>query len=174
MLDLNAASIFATLLPFAGAAFFNVSKSEWKDWYRSLKKPFFQPPEWVFPIVWTSLYASMGYASYMIYRDAYDVEKRNCALSVYAVHLLINWSFTPVFFGRRKLGWGFVICAVLWVFVANVLKLFHDINKDAAIPFVPYLMWCTLATALAFCLWKNNPDAMKEEKKETQEDKKDE
>ncbi len=74
--------------------------------FQKLKQPWFTPPEIAFPIVWSGLFAGMGYASYMVYRDGGGFEgAARTPLMIYGAKLAVNWAFTPLYFGAKKLGW---------------------------------------------------------------------
>ncbi len=85
---------------FAGAV---ITRKNIKQWYENLDRPSWRPPNLAFGPVWTSLYTMMGYASYLIYRDGLG-DSRNRALALYGSQLLLNWIWTPIFFGWHKLG----------------------------------------------------------------------
>lgn len=108
----------AIILPNLGgiANGYLVSKPNIENgWYGTLKKPAYNPPNWVFAPAWTSIYAAMGYASYVVWQEgrrAALAEATSSArsrdlwigsLAVYGVQLAVNHSWTPVFFGRHDL-----------------------------------------------------------------------
>ena len=66
--------------------------------------PVATPPRFVFPLVWSTLYGCMGYASYLVYTEGggFEDPRTRFALGLYGVKLLVNWSFTPVFFGMKR------------------------------------------------------------------------
>ena len=69
-----------------------------------MKKPWFCPPDFAFPIAWTYLYGTMGYASYIVFRDGGGLDgPARLPLLVYGSQLLLNWTFTPVYFGQKNL-----------------------------------------------------------------------
>ena len=74
-----------------------------KDWYESLKFPPFRPPNWVFPPVWTTIYTCMGASSYLIWREG-GFEEQALPLAVYGGQLLLNFAWSPIFFGCRRIG----------------------------------------------------------------------
>lgn len=97
----------AIVLPSVGGFVLNsfVGASPGNDkWFESLKFPSFRPPNWVFPPVWTALYSSMGYASYVIYKQGGGFKgPAKIPLILYGSQLALNWAFIPVFTGAKNL-----------------------------------------------------------------------
>lgn len=110
-----------------------------------------------FAPVWGTLYTSMGYASYLILRDGVG-EQRKLALSLYASQLALNFAWSPIFFGEHKLGLGAINLVALTANIAACIWAFYPINKYAAYLLVPYLAWCSFATALNVNIWLRNRD----------------
>jgi len=98
------------LLPYAGNAisYFLFTRnrlksgSEKEEWWTTLKRPWFSPPSWIFAPVWTALYASMGVASYMVFRHG-GLEAQALPLAMYGAQLLVNWGWSVVYFGFRRI-----------------------------------------------------------------------
>ena len=147
--------LVATLLPFVGAIPGSIiTKNNIRSWYEHLEKPSWRPPNWAFGPVWTALYAGMGYASYLVYRDGGGT----MALALYSTQLMLNWAWTPIFFGQHNLKLASYEISALWGTVAACGLKFYSINKVAGFLFIPYLAWVSLATALTFSIWGRNGD----------------
>lgn len=114
--------------------------------YVQLIKPPFAPPGWLFAVVWPVLYALMGIAVSIIYRD--DGEESNTALFWFFVQLLFNFSWSIIFFRFGAYWIALIILVILDILVAYTIYLFYKINKTAGLLLVPYLIWILFATYL--------------------------
>lgn len=101
----------AVILPNIGGWLGSIiTRANIKPWYASLAKPKFNPPNYVFAPAWTSIYAGMGYASYLVYQDllangnGFD-RRAQMACILYANQLALNWAWTPIFFKYHSLKW---------------------------------------------------------------------
>nr|ACO10390.1 Translocator protein [Caligus rogercresseyi] len=147
-------------LPFIGAAYGNIvtKKHIQSGWYESLKFPSYKPPKWVFGPVWTTLYASMGYASYLIFEQGGRslTGPAQIPLALYASQLILNWTWSPLFFGAHKLRLAFYNCICLSGTIAATTYAFFQMNQMAGALFVPYLLWTSFATLLNYSIMNLN------------------
>ena len=114
--------------------------------YEKLNQPPLLPPGWVFPVVWTILYALMGAASYQIYSSRSEL--RCGALVLYAVQLAVNFFWTLVFFRFHALGAAAAILILLSVLIALTAVWFWKIRRSAGWMMLPYLLWTLFALYL--------------------------
>lgn len=115
-------------------------------WYDSLTKPSFNPPSWVFGPVWTTLYALMAVAAWRVWRSA--DRRRRAALTLFAVQLVLNAAWSPLFFGAHRAGWALVDLCALWLALVATIASFARIDRLATALLVPYLGWVTFAGVL--------------------------
>lgn len=125
------------------------------DWYDSLKKPAWNPPNWVFPVAWTTLYLLMSFAAARVAMS----DGAGLALAFFALQIALNTLWTPVFFGLRRMGAALVVVIILWCAVLATLVTFWQIDTIAGLAFLPYLAWVSVATALNATVLRLNPDA---------------
>lgn len=123
-------------------------------WFRALEKPAYYPPELAFPIVWTLLFTLMGIALWLVWRSSHS--GRNLALGLFAVQMILNVLWTPVFFGLEGLGWALAVIVVLWVGIVGTIGAFARVDRRAALLLAPYLLWVSFATVLSYELWRLN------------------
>lgn len=128
------------------------------EWYERLKKPAWRPPNRLFAPVWTILYLMIAISGWLVWREA-GFAGAALPLAVYALKLLLNAAWTPLFFGLHRPDLGFVDIVLLWLSIVATIMLFVPISFGAALLLVPYLAWVTFATALNFAVWRLNPSA---------------
>jgi benzodiazapine receptor len=128
------------------------------DWFAALDKPSFMPPGWMFGLVWTTLYALMGLAVAMVW-TAPPSPERMTALRLFIAQLVLNFSWSPIFFGARMVEIGLLVILVMFVLVALTAWRCGRIRPLAGWLLVPYLAWLCLATALNFEIGRLNPGA---------------
>lgn len=124
------------------------------DWYRSLKKPGFTPPDWVFPVVWTTLYVLIAIAGARVA----NMPQAGLALALWALQVALNAIWTPIFFGLKKVRLALVVVSLLWLSVAFGMLALFQIDTLAGLMFVPYLIWVSIATALNLRVMQLNPE----------------
>ena len=117
------------------------------SWYRTLRKPTFNPPSWVFGPVWTLLYLLMAVAAWRISGFAAS-PLRTAALLLFAVQLALNLLWSWIFFRRHALGAALAEVVVLWVAIAATTAVFARVDAVAAWLMAPYLAWTTFAALL--------------------------
>ena len=122
-------------------------------WFSALQKPSFNPPTWVFPPVWSVLYAMMAIAAWRVYR----VTGVGAAIGLWFAQLLINAAWTPLFFGAHRLDLAAADIALLVVLIAATTIAFFRRDRIAGALMIPYLAWVGFAAALTFAIWRLNP-----------------
>ncbi|GHA35149.1 tryptophan-rich sensory protein [Devosia pacifica] len=114
------------------------------EWYRSLEKPPFNPPDWVFGPVWTILYAMIGVAGARIFL----VNPRSVPMAFWVAQMVLNWAWTPLWFGENLIWQAFaVVCLLLIAIVGFIFTAWRQ-DRIAAWLFVPYLCWVAFAATL--------------------------
>lgn len=123
-------------------------------WYDSLEKPDWTPPNWLFPVAWTTLYICMAVAG----ARAAASEGAGLALALWSLQIALNTLWTPVFFGLRRIRDGMIVLAALWVAVAMTMIALWFVDIFAGFLFLPYLGWVSVAAALNWSVLQLNPD----------------
>jgi translocator protein len=138
-----------------GAVFSPARSPVAAGWYASLLKPWWVPPGRWFALGWTILYVLMGAAVWLVSRERYHA-RRGTAFAAYAVQLLLNALWAPLFFGERNLGAGLFDSVTLWLATLWTLREFFAVRAPAAWLLVPYFAGVSFAMALNFSLWRLN------------------
>ena len=146
--------LFLTFLATCGGAAATGAMFQPGEWYAALKKPSWTPPNWLFPVAWTTLYLCMSVAAMRVAM----VPDAGQALAFWATQIAFNTLWTPVFFGlhRMRAAMGVMVC--LWLSVAATTLAFWQLDWLAGLMFLPYLIWVSVAGALNYSLWRMNLD----------------
>lgn len=121
-------------------------------WYATLAKPSWTPPAWVFPVVWTTLYFLIAVAGWLVYR----AQGMGPLLWLWGVQLALNGAWSYIMFGTHRIGAAFAELIILWLSVAAFTVLAWWPVNTAALLFLPYLLWVTMAGALNYQVWRLN------------------
>lgn len=122
------------------------------QWYESLTKPGFTPPNWLFPVAWSIIYLLLAWAGYRLSL----IPGSQTALALWAAQIALNTLWTPVFFGAHHLFAGMVILTLLWMVVATMVVLAMQLDVIAGLILLPYLAWLSVAGALNLSILRNN------------------
>jgi tryptophan-rich sensory protein len=125
-------------------------------WYAALAKPAWLLPQQWFAPVWTALYGLMAIAAWLIWRERYH-RARTSGMMMYALQLLLNAAWAPVFFGLKSIGAALFVAVALWLAVAWTVREFARVSGFAAVLLLPYLAWVSVAVAMNLGVWQLNP-----------------
>jgi translocator protein len=121
-------------------------------WYAALNKPVFNPPNYLFGPVWTILYILMGISLFLIWKSP-SGDARNYALAIFGLQLVLNFTWSFIFFHFKQAGWAFVEIIMVWISVLAMIIIFHRVSKTAAFLQIPYLLWVSFASVLNGFIW---------------------
>jgi tryptophan-rich sensory protein len=128
-------------------------------WYEDLNKPTWTPPDWLFPVAWTTLYLLIAGAGA---RAAVSPDN-SVAMALWALQIALNGLWTPVFFGLRRIRLGLVVLVGLWIAVFCGMIALWQVDWLAGLMFVPYLAWVSVAGALNLSVMRLNPEVVRAE-----------
>lgn len=124
-------------------------------WYATLTKPSWNPPNWVFGPVWSTLYLCMAVAAWMVWRER-GLYAAMIPLALFALQLALNCAWSGLFFALHKPWLAFADIVVLWFAIVATMVSFARVSSFASILLAPYLLWVTFATILNFTVAKMN------------------
>ena len=154
-LILKTIAVTAALL-LLGAIAGAVTASAIPDWYSSLTKPSFNPPNWIFAPVWTTLYLLMGISAGIVWNQGLRTAGVKKALLVFGVHILLNFLWSMLFFGLKSPLLALVEILILLVFILWYTLEFSRIKRTLFWLQIPYIVWVSFATILnGAIVWLN-------------------
>lgn len=152
-LKLLVALIIPQLFGIVGSLFTDLSVN---GWYNSLLKPAFNPPNWLFGLVWPILFLLMGIAVFLVWKKGLNKKEEKFAIGLFIFQLFLNlfWSF--IFFTLKNPGIALTELISLWFAVLASMIAFWQISKPAGWLMLPYIVWITFAGVLNYSIWNLN------------------
>jgi benzodiazapine receptor len=145
------AFIILTLLVGASGTLF--TEPNIPTWYAGLTKPGFNPPNWLFGPVWTTLYILMAVAAWRVWKRT---GTKSPEMAAWGVQLALNTLWTPLFFGAHLLLVALVEMALLWLAIVTTAALFWRKDRIAGLMLLPYIAWVSFALCLNYAIWQLN------------------
>lgn len=118
-----------------------------------IERPWFYPPEVLFPIVWTLLFTLLGISLFLVWRRGLANRDVRIALGAFGVQFALNLVWTPVFFGLRRPDLGLAVIVALWIAIVVTIIAVDRVDRRAAGLLVPYLGWVSFAAVLNYAIY---------------------
>lgn len=148
---LKLAAALALTVGLGGAGgFFTVS--EIATWFVTLRKPSFNPPNYLFGPVWTLLYILMGISLYLIWKLPPSPQRKK-AITIFLIQFLLNVSWSFIFFNQHQILLALIDIVAMWGCILFTIITFAKLNKTAAWLLIPYISWVSFATLLNAAIW---------------------
>ena len=144
-------SILIPLIASAIGSFF--TSTSVSTWYIGLNKPVFNPPNWIFGPVWTTLYILMGISLYLVWNKGIKTKKAKAAVTIFSIQLALNILWSVIFFGLKSPLFAFIEIIFLWSAILMTIIYFYRISKPASYLLIPYILWVSFAAVLNFYLF---------------------
>ncbi len=125
-------------------------------WYANVNKPSFNPPNWLFAPVWTTLFTLMGIAAALVWHEGINNKTVKNALVLFGIQFLLNMIWSWLFFGMQNPKLAFFELILLWVFIFLTIRAFFAIKNISGWLLTPYILWVSFAGVLNFYIWQLN------------------
>ena len=138
------------LITYSASAIGGMATISFKEpWYSLLTKPFFNPPDWIFAPVWSTLYLMMTIAIWIFWHSK---DRNMNTVYIYFIHLIINTTWSVVFFVFHKIFFSLITLLILIFFIVILILRFKSVNMISCYLMIPYLLWCCFALILNLSL----------------------
>lgn len=138
-----------------GGVIGSLTKPEISTWYSTLHRSTLTPPNYLFPVAWTILYGIIGACGWLIWR-ASVFPKLSIIKTLYVAQLILNWSWTPLFFHYHLTGLSLVVLVVMDILVCALICIAYRRMRAVSLLLIPYLSWILFASYLNFYIWHYN------------------
>lgn len=125
-------------------------------WYRNLRKPPWQPPDWLFGPAWTIILILAAWAGVLAWQGAPDAAGRLTVLILYAINFVLHFAWSPLFFKLRRPDWALAEVVLLWASVLALFLALRPLSEAAGWMILPYLLWVSFAAFLNLAIVRLN------------------
>lgn len=146
-----AMSLIAFLIVTAGAAFTG-GRYMPGEWYKTLAKPSWTPPDWLFGPAWTVLYIAIAVAGWLVWRE----RGVSLVLAIWVVQLVLNAAWSYLMFGLHRIDLALIDSVLMLIAIVAFIAAAWPVSQTAALLFVPYFAWVGFATALNYAILRLN------------------
>ena len=147
--------IWIVALIAIGSVIGSLTKPEISTWYSTLHRSTLTPPNYVFPVAWTILYGIIGACGWLMWR-ASAFPKLSIIKTLYVAQLILNWSWTPLFFHYHLTGLSLIVLIAMDILVGTIIWLAYQKMRAVSLLLIPYLSWILFASYLNFYIWQYN------------------
>lgn len=147
------------IVSFVAAAVGGAASIYAGSYYAQLVQPDWAPPAWVFGPVWTTLYALMGVAAWLVWMRV-GLRGARTALMLFVIQLIPNALWTWLFFAWQRGALSFADILLLWGLLVATVVAFWRIRPLAGALLLPYLLWVSFALCLNYTVWQLNPGVL--------------
>lgn len=133
----------------------SLTESEIGTWYSDLNRSRLTPPNYIFPVAWTILYGIIGACGWLIWRKAL-FPQLGAIKALYVIQLILNWSWTPLFFHYHLTGLSLLILGFMDILVGMIIWQSYPNIRSVSLLMIPYLLWILFASYLNFYIWQYN------------------
>lgn len=147
--------IWIVALIAVGSIIGSLTKPEISTWYSTLNRSYLTPPNYVFPIAWTILYGAIGACGWIIWRTS-PFAKLKVIKTLYVIQLILNWSWTPLFFHYHLTGLSLLVLSSMDILVGALIWLAYPRIRSVSLLMILYLLWILFASYLNFYIWQHN------------------
>lgn len=148
-------TIWILMLTLIGSAMGSVTNNGIDTWYHTLNRSVLTPPDYMFGVAWSILYTMIAVCGWCIW-GAKPCKDLRLIKGLYIFQLILNWMWTPLFFGYHLTGLAFICLTVMVVVVATLVWKTYKKLLSAALLLTPYLLWLLIAGYLNFYMWLYN------------------
>jgi tryptophan-rich sensory protein len=147
--------LWIVVLIIIGSIIGSLTKPEISTWYSTLNRSSLTPPNYVFPVAWTILYIIIGICGWLIWCTP-SFSRLRVIKTLYVIGLILNWSWTPLFFHYHWTGISLFVLSSMDILVSTLIFLAYPKIRSVSLLMIPYLLWILFASYLNFYIWQYN------------------